>query len=61
MPSWPQVGAEASPIRHYIELVSGLFMKRAGISELWPHAIALAAMIILLLFASGWFILRRAW
>ena len=61
MLSWPQVGAEASLIRHYIEIVSGLFLKGAGTSELWPHAIASAAIIILLLFASGWFLVPDAW
>lgn len=60
MPGWLQIGAEASPIRHYIEIVSGLFLKGAGVGELWPHALALAA-ISTLLFTSGWLIFRRAW
>ncbi len=60
MPSWLQIGAEASPIRHYIEIVSGLFLKGAGVGELWPHALALA-IISALLFLSGWMIFRRAW
>lgn len=60
MPSWLQIGAEASPIRHYIEIVSGLFLKGAGISELWPHALALAG-ISAVLFTSGWILFRRTW
>ena len=60
MPSWLQIGAEASPIRHYIEIVSGLFLKGAGVSELWPHALALAG-ISAFLFTSGWLLFRRAW
>ena len=60
MPAALQVGAEASPIRHYIEIVSGLFLKGAGVAELWPHALALAA-ISALLFLGSWLIFRRSW
>ena len=60
MPKGLQIGAEASPIRHYIEIVSGLFLKGSGVAELWPHALALAA-ISILLFTSGWLIFRRSW
>lgn len=60
MPWWLQVGSEVSPMRHYIEIVSGLFLKGAGIVELWPHAAALAA-IAAPLFLGSWLIFRRAW
>lgn len=60
MPVGLQIGAEASPIRHYIEIVSGLFLKGSGLAELWPHALALTA-ISAFLFASGWLIFRRSW
>ena len=60
MPVGLQVGAEVSPIRHYIEIVSGLFLKGAGVAELWPHALALAA-ISALLFLGSWLIFRRSW
>ena len=60
MPPWLQLAAEASPIRHYIEIVSGLFLKGAGIGELWRHALALAA-IGTSLFTSAWLLFRRAW
>lgn len=60
MPASFQVGAEASPIRHYIDIVSGLFLKGAGLPELWPHALALAT-ISAVMFASGWLLFRRSW
>lgn len=60
MPWWLQVGSEVSPMRHYIEIVSGLFLKGAGISELWPHAVALIA-ISAPLFLASWLIFRRSW
>jgi ABC-2 type transport system permease protein len=47
-------------LRHSIAIVGGLFLKGAGIAELWPHAAALAA-ISLPLFLASWLIFRRAW
>lgn len=60
MPVWLQIASEASPLRHDIEIVSGLFLKGAGLIDLWPHAAALAA-ISIALFLSSWLIFRRAW
>lgn len=60
MPSWLQAGTEVSPLRHFLEIVSGLFLKGAGMNELWPHALALAA-IGLLLFIVSWVMFRRQW
>jgi ABC-2 type transport system permease protein len=60
MPRWLQVGIEISPLRHSIEIVSSLFLKGAGMGELWPHALALAA-ISAVLFAASWLLFRRQW
>jgi ABC-2 type transport system permease protein len=60
MPGWLQIASEASPLRHGIEIVAGIFLKGAGMAELWPHAAALAA-IGAPLFLSAWFIFRRQW
>lgn len=60
MPRWLQVGSEASPLRHGIAIVSGLFLKGAGMGELWPHAAALAA-IGAPLFLGSWVLFRRQW
>lgn len=60
MPRWLQIGAEASPLRHGLEIVSGLFLKGAGMAELWPHAAALA-LIGAPLFAASWLLFRRQW
>jgi ABC-2 type transport system permease protein len=60
MPRWLQIASEASPLRHGIAIVTGLFLKGAGMSELWPHAAALAA-IGAPLFASSWLLFRREW
>ena len=60
MPRWLQIASEASPLRHGIEITAGLFLKGAGMGELWPHAVALAA-IGAPLFATSWFLFRRRW
>jgi ABC-2 type transport system permease protein len=60
MPRWLQVAMVASPLRHGVEIISGLFLKGAGMGELWPHAAALAA-IGLPLTAGAWLIFRRSW
>jgi ABC-2 type transport system permease protein len=60
MPRWLQIASEASPLRHGIEITTGLFLKGAGMGELWPHAIALA-LIGTPLFAASWLLFRRQW
>jgi ABC-2 type transport system permease protein len=60
MPDWLQGVVQASPLRHGIAIVSSLFLKGAGLGELWPHAAALAAIAAPLFFAS-WFLFRRQW
>lgn len=60
MPWWLQMGAEVSPIRHYLEIASGLFLKGAGIVELWRHA-AVLLLISLLMFLGSWLIFRKSW
>lgn len=60
MPGWLQVGTQFSPLRHFIESITGLFLKGAGLGELWPHALALAA-ISAPMFAASWLLFRRQW
>ena len=60
MPKWLQAISQVSPLRHYIEILSGLFLKGAGMGELWPHALALTAISVPLLLA-GWSMFRRSW
>ncbi|WP_447954085.1 ABC transporter permease [Sphingopyxis chilensis] len=60
MPGWLQAASLASPLRHYVDIVSGLFLKGAGIGELWSHALALIG-ISAAMFAGGWLLFRRQW
>ncbi len=45
----------ANPVRHFLEIVRGVFLKGTGIAEMWPHYLALLAM------ASGglWLAVQR--
>ena len=60
MPSWLQAASQASPLRHYVEIVSGLFLKGAGYAELWPHALALIG-ISAPMFVGAWLLFKRQW
>lgn len=49
MPVWLQYLAELSPLRHYMEVVLGIFFKGVGIEILWPRLVAMAAIGVVLL------------
>lgn len=60
MPAVLQSASLGSPLRHFTEIVSGLFLKGAGFAELWLHATALVV-ISAVMFSGAWLIFRRAW
>ena len=39
----------ANPLRHYLEIVRGIFLKGTGLAELWPQHVALLALGTVLL------------
>ncbi len=43
MPDALQTLSLASPLRHYMDVILGVFLKGAGVAELWPQTLALAA------------------
>ncbi|KKN52341.1 hypothetical protein LCGC14_0613530 [marine sediment metagenome] len=43
MPEVLQIASLASPLRHYMDVTLGIFLKGVGIRELWPSALALLA------------------
>lgn len=57
MPEALQTLSLASPLRHYMDVILGVFLKGAGLAELWPQTLALAA-IGAPLFAVATFIFR---
>lgn len=60
MPSFLQAVTIFSPVRHYMDVILGIFLKGAGIGDLWMQSIALM-MISSVLFATSFFIFRRSW
>ncbi|WP_206456438.1 ABC transporter permease [Aurantimonas marina] len=43
MPKALQIASLASPLRHYMDVTLGIFLKGLGIRDLWPSALALLA------------------
>jgi len=41
MPRFLQVLSLASPLRHYMDVILGIFLKGVGVAELWPQVLAL--------------------
>ena len=58
MPKALQVASLASPLRHYMEVILGVFLKGAGLGDLWRQALALFA-IGAVLFGAAVIAFRR--
>jgi ABC-2 type transport system permease protein len=58
MPRAMQLAAYASPLRYFMDIILGIFLKGAGWAELWPQAVALA-LIGCTLFATSLIVFRR--
>lgn len=43
MPKALQIFSLISPLRHYMDVILGIFLKGAGMAELWPQTLALIA------------------
>jgi ABC-2 type transport system permease protein len=59
MPVFLQGVSLFSPLRHYLEVILGIFLKGTGLAELWRQALALLAMG-LVLFAAALASFRRS-
>ena len=55
MPIWLQGLSFLSPMRHYLALALGIFIKGLALKAVWPHALTLASFTVLIL----WIGLRR--
>lgn len=53
MPTFFQYLTFLNPARYYLEVVRALFLKGAGVPELWPQLLALSAMSVLVLHAAA--------
>ena len=52
MPIWLQWLSFVSPVRHYLSLSLGIFLKGVGLEVVWPHVLALTGFTILILWIS---------
>jgi ABC-2 type transport system permease protein len=43
-----------NPLRHFLEVVRAIFLKGAGVAELWPQLLAITAAAVVLLSLSIW-------
>jgi len=46
MPEPFQILTLANPLRHFLEIVRGIFLRGAGLTELWPQILFLTAMAV---------------
>jgi ABC-2 type transport system permease protein len=42
MPDWVQWLTYLDPVRYFVEIVRGIFLRGSGVSVLWPQMVALA-------------------
>jgi ABC-2 type transport system permease protein len=59
MPKWMQTASIFNPVRHFAVIVRGVLVKGVGVSELYPHFLALLAILIFLLTISMWRLRKR--
>ena len=53
MPVVVQYLTYLNPLRYFMEIVRGIFLKGAGIAVLWPQMVALAVMGVIVLGLSA--------
>jgi ABC-2 type transport system permease protein len=52
MPQFFQWLTLVNPVRHFLEIVRGIFLKGHGLPDLWPQFLTITGMAILVLFAA---------
>ncbi|MEK7671649.1 MAG: ABC transporter permease, partial [Bacteroidota bacterium] len=52
MPQWIQYLTYIIPLRYYLDIVRGIFLKGTDLSHLWPQTTALAAFGVVILTLS---------
>jgi len=59
MPAWLQTGTLINPLRHFLVLVKGIFLKAMPLDEVLLHAAPLVAIAALTLTVAAWLFTRR--
>lgn len=58
MPRWAQWITYTIPMRYYMDVVRGVFLKGQGLAELWPQALMIAGLGVVL-YGAGIFSFRK--
>jgi drug efflux transport system permease protein len=59
MPPWLQTASWINPLRHFLVIVKGLFLKASPFMEVWRHIWPLLIIGALTLSLAGWFFAKR--
>lgn len=59
MPDWLQTATLANPLRHFLVIVKGVFLKAMPLSIAFSHIWPMAVIAVVTLAASSWFFRRR--
>ena len=59
MPASIQALAYLNPVRYFMEIVRGIFLKGSGISALWPQMLVLGVYGVAILGLSAWRFQKR--
>jgi len=52
MPQWLQYLTYANPLRYFLEVLRGVYLKGVGLDVLWPNMAGMAALAVLMLSIS---------
>jgi ABC-2 type transport system permease protein len=48
MPSWLQIISRVVPLQHFLTLIRSIMLRGAGLAQLWPHAVAMFALCVIM-------------
>lgn len=54
MPQWLQAITLVNPVRHFMDIVRGVFLRGTGIAELWPQYLALTLTVLVGMRVATW-------
>jgi len=54
MPELFQYLTRLNPVRYFMEIVRGIFLKGQGVTDLWGHYLVVAGMAVVVVFGASW-------
>ncbi len=59
MPEWLQVGTLANPLRYFLVIVRGIFLKNLSFSIVWNQTYPMAIIAFFTLTGADWFFRKK--